>query len=193
MRAAIIPARGGSKRIARKNIRMFHGKPIIAYSIETALQSDLFAVVVVSTEDEEIGKIAMDYGAAVIARPNDLAEINAPDPGTQEVTRHALDKMLLYGSDIDYACCIYATAPMLKISDLRIACDDLEASHDMPYVYLDGQFYLGRADAFMNRVPLANGWRLESSGPAIDINTEDDWQRMEEVYANHRALVRPGG
>lgn len=192
MRAAIIPARGGSKRIPRKNVRPFHGKPIIAYSIETALQSGLFSVVAVSTEDDEIGKIAMDYGAAVIARPDRLAEINAPDYGTQEVARHALDKMLLYGLDIDYACCIYATAPMLRVSDLQIACNDLEANPSVPYVYLDGQFYLGRTAAFMNRVPLAGGWRLEYSGPAIDINTEDDWQRMEEVYASG-TLVRPGG
>ena len=192
MRAAIIPARGGSKRIPRKNVRSFHGRPIIAYSIETALQSDLFAVVVVSTEDEEIGKIAMEYGAAVIARPNDLAEINAPDPGTQEVTRHALDKMLLYGLDIDYACCIYATAPMLRISDLQIACNDLEASRDMPYVYLDGQFYLGRTEAFMNRVPLANGWRLAYSGPAIDINTEDDFLIAEKMYAELHGLTNHG-
>ena len=157
------------------------------------MQSGLFSVVVVSTEDEEIGKIAMDYGAAVIARPDHLAEIGSPDPGTQEITRHALDKMLLYGLEIDYACCIYATAPMLRISDLQIACDDIEANPHVPFVYLDGQFYLGRTEAFMNHVPLDQGWKLEYSGPAIDINTEDEWQRMEEVYANHRALVRPGG
>ena len=192
MRVAIIPARGGSQRIKRKNIRGFHGKPIIAYSIETALESGLFSVVAVSTEDEEIGNVAIRYGVAVIMRPPELAEVNAPDVGTQEVTRHALDKMLLYGLDIDYACCIYATAPMLRISDLQIACNDLETNPKVPFVYLDGQFYLGRTESFMNRISLDRGWKLRYSGPAIDINTEDEWQRMEEVYAS-RTLVRPGG
>ena len=186
MRAAIIPARGGSKRIPRKNIRMFHGKPIIEYAIETAMRTGLFALIAVSTEDEEIGKIAMRYGAAVIQRPDNLAEIGAPDVGTQEVTRHALDKMLLYGLDIDYACCIYATTPMLKVHDLEIAFNDL-IEQRLPYVYMDGQFYWGQTEAFMNRVPLSHGWRLDTG--YIDINTEEDWKRAEEAYAN-RVLAR---
>ena len=62
---AIIPARGGSKRIPRKNIKDFHGKPLIAYSIEVALKSKLFDKVIVSTDDEEIAKIAMQYGAVI--------------------------------------------------------------------------------------------------------------------------------
>lgn len=84
MKVAIIPARGGSVRIPRKNIKIFHGRPIISYSIDTAQRSGLFDAVYVSTEDAEIAAIARKYGAALIHRPPELAEIGAPDCGTQE-------------------------------------------------------------------------------------------------------------
>ncbi len=109
---AVIPARGGSKRIPRKNIKKFHGKPLIAYSIEVALSSKLFDKVVVSTDDEEIASIAKDYGADVpFIRPKELSD---DFTGTGDVINHALEYLRDKGEVFDYACTIYATAPLLQ-------------------------------------------------------------------------------
>jgi pseudaminic acid cytidylyltransferase len=113
MRAiAIIPARGGSKRIPRKNIKDFFGKPLIAYSIEVALASKLFNKVVVSTDDEEIACIAKAYGAEVpFLRPKSLSDDFSV---TTDVTKHALSYLKSQGQEYDFACTIYATAPLLQ-------------------------------------------------------------------------------
>ncbi len=109
---AIIPARGGSKRIPRKNIKLFHGKPLIAYSIETALKSSLFDRVIVSTDDEEIAEVARVYGAEVpFLRPKSLADDFS---GTASVIKHALSWLEEQGEQYDYVCTIYATAPLLQ-------------------------------------------------------------------------------
>jgi pseudaminic acid cytidylyltransferase len=108
---AIIPARGGSKRIPRKNIKDFFGKPLIAYSIEVALKSKLFDKVIVSTDDEEIGKIAREYGANVpFIRPPELSD---DFTGTGAVVNHALKYQKEQGEIYDFVCTIYATAPFL--------------------------------------------------------------------------------
>ncbi|AXX90884.1 pseudaminic acid cytidylyltransferase [Arcobacter suis] len=108
---AIIPARGGSKRIPRKNIKLFHGKPLIAYSIEVALKSKLFDKVIVSTDDEEIAKIAKEYGAIVpFMRPKELSD---DFTGTGAVVNHALGYLKSVGETYDFVCTIYATAPFL--------------------------------------------------------------------------------
>jgi pseudaminic acid cytidylyltransferase len=110
---AVIPARGGSKRIPHKNIKLFAGKPIIGYSIETALRSKLFDRVIVSTDDEDIAKIAKYFGAEVpFFRPIDLAD---DFTGTNDVVKHCL--CWLRDTEecaIDLVCCIYATAPFLN-------------------------------------------------------------------------------
>lgn len=109
---AIIPARGGSKRIPRKNIKDFYGKPLIAYSIEVALASKLFDKVVVTTDDAEIAKIAREYGAAVpFLRPKELSD---DFTGTQEVINHTLEYLKEQGEPYEYICTIYATAPLLQ-------------------------------------------------------------------------------
>ncbi len=109
---AVIPARGGSKRIPRKNIKAFHGKPLIAYSIEVALNSNLFDKVVVSTDDEEIASIAKKYGAEIpFLRPKELAD---DFTGTKEVVNHLLEYLKSKGEAFDYVCTIYATAPLLQ-------------------------------------------------------------------------------
>ncbi len=109
---AVIPARSGSKRIPRKNIKKFHGKPLIAYSIEVALSSKLFDKVVVSTDDEEIASIAKAYGADVpFIRPKELSD---DFTGTDEVVIHTLECLRDRGEVFDYACTIYATAPLLQ-------------------------------------------------------------------------------
>ncbi|SFV75657.1 N-Acetylneuraminate cytidylyltransferase [hydrothermal vent metagenome] len=109
---AIIPARGGSKRIPKKNIKDFFGKPLIAYSIEVALASKLFEKVIVSTDDEEIAKIAKEYGADVpFLRPKNLSD---DFTGTQDVINHAIEYLEAQGESYDYVCTIYATAPLLQ-------------------------------------------------------------------------------
>ncbi|MFO7937202.1 MAG: pseudaminic acid cytidylyltransferase [Kiritimatiellia bacterium] len=112
---AIIPARGGSKRIPRKNIRDFCGKPMIIYSIETALKSNLFSDVIVSTDDQEIADIAQKAGAEIpFLRPISLSD---DFTGTDAVLMHALTNHP--GPLPRYACCIYATAPFVTPEDLR--------------------------------------------------------------------------
>jgi N-acylneuraminate cytidylyltransferase len=116
MRLCVIPARGGSKRIPRKNIRSFAGKPIIAYSIEIALKSGLFDSVIVSTDDHEIANISQQWGAEVpFLRPPELANDYA---GTTEVIGHSISWAQAQGRPISAVCCIYATAPFLQVADL---------------------------------------------------------------------------
>jgi pseudaminic acid cytidylyltransferase len=109
---AIIPARGGSNRIPRKNIREFHGKPIIAYSIDAARHSKCFERIVVSTDDDEIAAVAQEFGAEVpFRRPPSLADAHT---GTIDVVKHAVDTLEASGITFEWTCCIYATAPFLS-------------------------------------------------------------------------------
>lgn len=113
----VIPARGGSKRIPQKNIKLFCGKPIIAYSIEVAKASGLFDKIIVSTDDENIAKVAKQYGAEVpFMRP---AELSDDYTGTTPVVAHAIRFMEQQGYQIDKVCCIYATAPLLQVDYLK--------------------------------------------------------------------------
>ncbi len=123
---AIIPARGGSKRIPRKNIKEFHGKPLISYSIQTALKSKLFSKVVVSTDDEEIAKIAEKYGAEVpFIRPKELSDDFAT---TSEVVKHAVKFLEEKDKRYEYVCTIYATAPFLEEKYLIKGYEELKNS-----------------------------------------------------------------
>ena len=116
---AIITARGGSKRIPRKNIKNFLGKPIIAYSIEAAIGSGSFDEVMVSTDDKEIAEIAMSLGAKV---PFMRSEKNSDDYSTTaDVIREVVLEYRKNGSDYDTLCCIYPTAPFVTASKLREA------------------------------------------------------------------------
>ena len=121
MKLAVIPARGGSKRIPRKNIRDFCGRPIISYSINAALESGVFDHVVVSTDDAEIAEVARQYGAEIpFVRP---AELSNDFAGTLPVIGHAIEAMRNLGATIDQVCCIYATAPFIEAGDLRRGLD----------------------------------------------------------------------
>jgi len=116
-RIAIIPARGGSKRIPRKNIKYFLGKPIIAYSIETAINSGLFDEVMVSTDDDEIAKIALKYGATV---PFLRSQKTANDFATTfEVIEEILKMFRSQYKNFEYACCIYACSPFTSEENLK--------------------------------------------------------------------------
>ncbi len=126
MTIAVIPARGGSKRIPRKNIRLFAGRPMIAHAISAARQSGLFEHVVVSTDDPEIAEIARDEGAETpFVRPADLADDHTP---TVPVIAHAIRACVGHGWRADRVCCIYAGVPFIALADLTGALALLEHS-----------------------------------------------------------------
>lgn len=222
MRLAVIPARGGSKRIPRKNIREFCGRPIIAWSIEAALRSGCFDRVVVSTDDEQIAAAACACGAEVpFLRPAALADDHA---GTLAVMRHAVETLAV-DQQAGLVCCIYATAPFLRAEDLRRGLETLEQSgadyafsvtsfafpiqralrltprgrvemfdpaqfatrsQDLEEAWHDaGQFYWGRAAAWLDEAPLFG----HGAAPVIlprhrvqDIDTPEDWLRAEWLF-----------
>ena len=133
MRLAVIPARGGSKRIPRKNIKTFHGKPMIAWSIQAALGSGCFDEVWVSTDDAEIAQVAQEYGAKVpFLRPEELSNDFAT---TADVMQHAVN-FFENENEIrpDYVCCLYATAPFVIQQDLRNGLSLIQAER-VDYVF----------------------------------------------------------
>ena len=137
MKIAVIPARGGSKRIPRKNIKDFCGKPMIAWSIEAAKTSGLFDHIIVSTDDVEIAEVAKQWGAEIpFMRPDELSNDYA---GTTEVIAHATQWTLDQGLDVDAVCCIYATAPFVQVEDLKRGLKALE-SGDWAYAFTATDF-----------------------------------------------------
>lgn len=132
MKIAVIPARGGSKRIPRKNIKLFYGKPMIAWSIEVAKASGLFDHIIVSTDDAEIADIAKQWGAEVpFIRPEELSNDQA---GTTPVIAHATQWALDQGLNVKAVCCIYATAPFIQTVDLKRGWEALNAG-DWDYAF----------------------------------------------------------
>ncbi len=126
MNICVIPARGGSKRIPRKNIKEFNGKPIIAYSIEAALKSNCFDQVIVSTDDVEIVEVAKKYGAQVpFIRPTELSNDYA---GTIPVIKHAIEWLEENNNSIESVCCLYATAPFIQPQTISRAFQRLQES-----------------------------------------------------------------
>ena len=126
MNICVIPARGGSKRIPRKNIKDFFGKPIIAYSIEAALKSNIFQRVIVTTDDEEIATIAGEYGAEIpFIRPKELSN---DFTGLADVTNHALAYLENLGEKYEYVCTLYATAPFIQVKYLLEGYEALKSS-----------------------------------------------------------------
>lgn len=230
MNTALIPARGGSKRIPRKNIRAFEGRPIIAYSIEAAIASKLFERVIVSTDDEEIASLAVKWGAeAPFVRPKELSDDHT---GTNAVVRHAIQWLQDRGARCDLVCCIYPTAPFVDAGRLKMAYEKLRESgksyafpvttfpfpiqravrinadgeiepiqpehvdtrsQDLEPAYHDaGQFYWGRAQAFLDDVPVYSAEAATIVLPrhlVQDIDTPEDWRRAELLY---RVLRKKG-
>lgn len=185
----VIPARGGSQRIPRKNIMPFHGKPIIAHSIAKAQDSGLFDRVIVSTDDDEIARVAEQYGAEVWMRSDEF--YGRDSTGTQEVVKECLDGIGACARDV--VCCIYATAPLMSIKDLcegyMILTDlgsvDYVMSVGYPPLQDAGQFYWGMAYSFMEDIALISKYtRLVcvDSCRVCDINTRDDWSRAYKMY-----------
>lgn len=131
---AVIPARGGSKRIPKKNIKQFSGKPIIAYSIEAALGSQLFDQVIVTTDDPEIAHVAKRWGAEIpFERPPELSGDYTP---TLPVIRHAIHSLeARQQAELERVCCIYATAPFLDVSRLVEGHGLLEENKSLDFVF----------------------------------------------------------
>jgi N-acylneuraminate cytidylyltransferase len=124
MRLAVIPARGGSKRIPRKNIKPFGGLPMIAWSIKAALQSQCFDRIIVSTDDSEIAQVAKAHGAeAPFVRPLELSDDYT---GTISVIAHAINWQNQNGKQAQEVCCIYATAPFVQAADLKRGLSTLQ-------------------------------------------------------------------
>jgi len=148
MNIAIIPARGGSKRIPRKNLRDFRGKPMIAWSIEAARRSGLFEHVIVSTDDAEISDVAKAWHAEVpFTRP---AMLSTDYVGTTEVVAHATRWALGEGWHLSAVCCIYATAPFVQVDDIKCGLRALE-SGDWAYAFSVTDFAAPIFRAFRER------------------------------------------
>lgn len=198
---AIIPARGGSTRIPRKNIRLFYGKPIIAYAIEAAQESNLFNHIVVSTDDREIAEVAAKYGAEISIRP---AELGKNEIGTWAVTRHAARGYIADEDEgVDKVCCIYATNPMIDISDLCNAEGELDAHIDhvisvgYPSLRDASHFYWSTIHAiaadigYFARESTTVCYKVDENR-ICDINTEDDFLKAEKMYAELRGIKNHG-
>jgi pseudaminic acid cytidylyltransferase len=132
MRIAVIPARGGSKRIPRKNIKDFCGRPMIAWAIDAAKESGLFDHIIVSTDDKEITGVARSWGAETpFVRPAELADDITP---TVPVISHSVKSCRDSGWEADYVCCIYPCVPFLLVSDL-VAALHLAQARNADFVY----------------------------------------------------------
>lgn len=168
MKIAIIPARGGSKRIPRKNIKLFAGKPIIAYSIEAAISCGLFDRILVSTDDAEIGETARRFGAEVpFVRP---AELSGDYGSSIDVIKHGLQWAIDHWGPVEYACCIYATAPFVQPRYLREGHDKLTAS---------GKSYAFSVTSFP--FPIQRAIRINSAGSVEMFHPEHYLTRSQDL------------
>jgi pseudaminic acid cytidylyltransferase len=172
MRLAVIPARGGSKRIPRKNIKPFGGKPMIAWSILAAQASGCFDRIIVSTDDDEIADVARAHGAEVpFMRPPELSDDHT---GTIPVVAHAVEFISEQFGPVDLACCLYATAPFVLTQDLWQGLELLQRS-DAQYALTVTNFAAPIQRAFR----ISQGQRLDMFSP-VHFNTRS--QDLEEAY-----------
>lgn len=173
MNIAIIPARGGSKRIPRKNIKLFHGKPMIAWSILAAKQAGCFERIIVSTDDAEISAVAQEYGADVpFMRPAEIANDYAT---TGEVISHAISWLNQQGQTPEHVCCLYATAPFVEPDDLCQGLALLAANSECQFAFSATRFSF----------PIQRAIRRDASGrvgmfhPEYQLTRSQD---LEEAY-----------
>lgn len=200
---AIIPARGGSKRIPRKNIKAFAGKPMIGYAIEAARASKVMDRVVVTTDDDEIAAIAEDFGAEVpFRRPAELADDITP---TVPVIQHAISACRTRGYAFENVCCIYPGVPFIRAEDIEAALDLLIELGGDGYTFPVAGFpspiqrALKRADdgALSPFDPQYVNTRTQDLEPAyFDAGqfywgSAESWAAGANVHANGRGLVLP--
>ena len=191
----VIPARGGSKRIPKKNIKDFLGKPIIAYSIEAAIKSNLFDEIMVSTDDEEIAEIARKYGAKVpFMRSADTANDYAT---TADVLREVIECYAKDGKTFDNMCCIYATAPLIKAENIVSAFERMiDSNFTLIYPVVCFSYPIWRC------LDLAEDGTLKRHWPEFENSRSQDlpkayhdtgtfyWYRLPEWK---QGINRPGG
>jgi pseudaminic acid cytidylyltransferase len=172
VKIAVIPARGGSKRIPRKNIRPFCGKPIMAYSIAAAQRTQLFDEIVVSTDDDEIASVARTSGATTpFMRPREIAD---DFTGTNAVVKHAITWFNEQGHDITHACCIYATAPLIESRFIKEGYDALARS-DAAFAFSITSY----AFPIQRALRLATGDRVDALFPEHRTSRSQD---LETAY-----------
>jgi pseudaminic acid cytidylyltransferase len=202
MQIAIIPARGGSSRIRGKNKRPFMGRPIVEYSIEAAMTSQLFDEVIVSSDSQEILAIAERMKVRGFERDPYYAR---DEVGTQEVAKYVIeqaDAAFDARGPITRACVIYPTAPLMYLQDLIDAhawLEEMDADFVMSVAANPladaAQFYWGKAEAFRTQVPLIAQWTIMypiDQGRVCDINTEEDWNLAERKYKALYPMQRVG-
>lgn len=173
MNVAIIPARGGSKRIPQKNIRDFCGKPMIAWSILAAQKSGCFDRIIVSTDDPEIAEVAKSFGAEVpFARPSNLSDDFTP---TIPVIRQAIEWLSGEGDNPDYVCCIYATAPFITSQALTEGLEILQTHSDTEFVFSGTEF----------NFPIWRSLKLNTDG-SVDMNwPEHELTRSQDLTPSY--------
>lgn len=169
MNIAIIPARGGSKRVPRKNIRNFAGRPMISYAISAAFGSELFTHVIVSTDDQEIAETARIYGAEIpFMRPAELSDDHTP---TVPVIKHAIEQAEALGWFADYVCCIYPAVPLIHSSDLSAAFQLLQNSASADYSFPTTPF----------PAAIQRALRLGGSGATSSFYPEHELTRSQDL------------
>ena len=177
MRLCIIPARGGSKRIPRKNIKEFLGQPVIAYSIKAAIDSQCFDKVIVSTNDAEIAEVAKSFGASVpFMRPDELADDYA---STIPVVKHAIEWFDDQGQSPSEVCCLYATAPFVRASTIRKAYEQMQSAQaDYCFTVTSFAFPIQRAIKITaeNRVEMLYPEHLETRSQDLEESYHDAGQ-----------------
>lgn len=203
MRIAVIPARGGSKRIPRKNIKPFAGKPMIAYAIEAAQACGAIDRVVVSTDDDEIAGIAFGLGAELpFQRPSELCDDFTP---TVPVVAHAIAACRELGWDVSHACCIYPGVPFIRTADLDESLALLARHGDKGYVFpvtgfpspIQRALRRDEGGAVAPFDPSHVATRTQDLEPAyFDAGqfywaASDTWLAGNAIHANGRAVVLP--
>ena len=187
---AIIPARGGSKRIPNKNIRLFCGQPIIGYSIKTALETGIFDDVIVSTDDEQIASVSKEYGASVYRlRP---LEISDDQTGVLTVLAYELSCLAKEGKTPDDICMIYATAPLIRKQDVVTSYDVFKYSQK-DFVFAAAEF----------TAPIFRAFTILKDGTAKMLQPENYHVNSQELptayhdagqfcWGRSEAIMKPG-
>lgn len=195
MRLAIIPARGGSKRIPRKNIKHFAGLPMIAWSIQAAIKSACFDSIIVSTDDDEIAQIALDSGAEVpFIRPEELSNDHI---GIIPVIAHAITWQNTCSTPVSQACCIFATAPFIRAEDLQQGLDVLlQTGADYAFSVTSYAFPIQRAIRITpdNRVEMFYPEHFNTRSQDLEKAWHDAGQfywGQANAWLNHKPLFAP--
>ena len=189
----IIPARGGSKRIPKKNIKSFLGKPIIAYSIEAAIQSKLFTEIMVSTDCQETAEIALRYGAKV---PFLRSKKNSNDfATTYDVIKEVIDEYKKDGVKFENICCIYACAPFVTANNLKHAYQELiNKQVDTIFPIIEYSFPIQRAVKIHNeKIELFNIDHLNTRSQDLEKSYHDAgqfyWMKSEKILKKGRIIT----